>query len=221
MDAKPVTLGPAGSLGIYIVRERMGETDGWTDRQRGRYEGNQRKKITSTSISQGPFGVSLNHWAPHTHAYRIKTHRHIHMLLISENPLWQNLPSFHNLISNPCFSIQCEYGWGKCTAALALFSCSICPHRSHFPNFAPHIFALSWSWWDWKSKPILILSGSRSVLPLYLSVCRVQGRALTLFSQRIRHAECWGLLHTKRAKNKKKKKRDLSVDSRAVIGYEV
>lgn len=60
------------------------------------------------------------------------------------------------------------------------------------------IFALSQCWWDWRNRPILILSGSRSALPLYLSVCSVQGRALTLLPQRIRHAECWGPLHTKR-----------------------
>lgn len=41
-----------------------------------------------------------------------------------------------------------------------------------------------------KKRPILILSASRSVLPLYLSVCGAQGRALALSSQRIRHAEC-------------------------------
>lgn len=60
------------------------------------------------------------------------------------------------------------------------------------------IFALSQCWWDWRNRPILILSGSCSALPLYLPVCSVQGRARTLFPQRIRHAECWRPLHTKR-----------------------
>lgn len=53
MDAKLATLGPAGSLGIYIVKERGRERDRQANIQRDRYEGNERKKITSTSISQG------------------------------------------------------------------------------------------------------------------------------------------------------------------------
>lgn len=82
-------------------------------------------------------------------------------------------------------------------AAALAFLCSICPHRSHFPNSAPHIFALAWSRRDWGSEPVPVLSGSRSVLALFVSVFRVQSCTLTLFSQRIRHAERWGPLHTK------------------------
>lgn len=76
---------------------------------------------------------------------------------------------------------------GSCSLLVFCLSTSLTFHQ---------IFALSQCWWDWRNRPILILSGSRSAPPLYLSVCSVQGRALTLFPQRIRHAECWGPLHT-------------------------
>lgn len=152
--------------------------------------------------SQVPL-LAKGHWCVYetlsaTYTY-ITEYRHTHMLLISQNTLWLNLPSVHNLISDPCFSIHCACGWGKRAAALALsrvLSVHIaCIFRTSLPISLLSLLMLMRLK---KNRPILILSGSRSVLPLYLSVCSAQGRALTLFSQRIRHAECWGPLHTKR-----------------------
>lgn len=95
------------------------ETDKQTYREQ--YEGNQRKKITSTSISQRA-SVRLRNTELHIHIHTIKTHTHRHTRTHSrhfQNPLWQNLPSVHNLISDPCLSILCTDGWGKRAAALA------------------------------------------------------------------------------------------------------
>lgn len=147
----------------------------WTDAQRRRYEGDDRRKITSTSDSQGAC-VCL--WNTQVHINKWNTHTRTGAPHLPD-PLWQNLPSVHNLISDPCHSIHCAYGWGERAAVLALSHVLAVQIAHIIPNFA-----LSWCWWDWKCRPILILSWSLSVLPLYrLCLQHTRLRSHPLFSK--------------------------------------
>lgn len=184
MAAKLATTGPGGILWIYIETQTDWRTlmEEWRERESWDHK--------FLSWPKGIW-VSMKHWAQLTHAFRI------HMLLISQNPLGQI-----SLVFIIWFQIRGSVllmHLGEENEQQLLPFLMFCRSTSLALSKLPSPYLCSpWCWWDLKIRPILILSGSHSVLPLYLSVCSVQGHALTLFSQRIRHAECWGPLHTKR-----------------------
>lgn len=127
------------------------------------------------------------------------------MLLISQNPLWQNLPSVHNLISDPCFSIHCAYGWGKWAVTLLVPVFGLSTAFTFFPKNSLPRSVLSPDADEIEKKKKIILSGSRSVLPLYLFVCSVQGRALTFFFRGLDMLSVEGPLHTKRLRIRRRR----------------
>lgn len=103
---------------------------------------------------------------------------------------------------------------------LLLFPCSVCPHHSHVLKFRLPKSSLSRLMLMRlkETSPFLFCLRTARFIFLYLCVCSALGCTLPLFSQRIRHAECWGPLHTS---DWGEEERDLSVDCSALIGYQI
>lgn len=156
---------------------------------RNRYEGSVRRRSQPELLDMGKscFSGALKS------TYKWKRHT-----LMPRKPLWQNVPSVHNLISEVIFNIHFGCRWRKATEAFGLF-CVQSVHIAHsFLNFTPLDAD------EIEKAALLLLCHGASLTSSSLSFCLQHGCALGLFSQRIRQAECWGLLHTKKLRDQRK-----------------
>lgn len=159
----------------------------------------ERLKEDHSTVSHG---AMMENWS---------TYKEVHTLLSST--LWQTLPTVRNLILDLLFSVHFRAEWEKRMFGLLFFFFFIIVH------IAPIFWTLhSWCRWDWKSRPFLVMPGSHSVLPLYLSVCSTHGCTLTRFLKGLDRLSVKGLCIQKSCGSEKS---NITVDSRALIGVQI